>query len=289
MASGAHVRVEGVRKSYGGVAALADLDLELAPGHHRAAGAQRGRQDHPDPHPGHPAGAQRRRGPGQRLAGRQRRRSGRDPPPARLSAPGPRPVPEVHGVRVRRLPGHPQGAGRPGRPPPAGPLGPGRGRAGGPGRPQDPHPVGWDAPAGRDRPGDRGRPRAAVAGRADHRAGPRAADALPPADRRPGRAAHGGALDPPGRGRGRGLHPGDGAVAGPGPVLRHPDRAAPAGRRPGVELPGGRRGAVASWRTETGAYRVLGPRPSPAAEPLPPTVEDGYLLVCARSREEAAA
>ena len=32
MASGARVRVEGVRKSYGGVAALADLDLELRPG-----------------------------------------------------------------------------------------------------------------------------------------------------------------------------------------------------------------------------------------------------------------
>jgi ABC-2 type transport system ATP-binding protein len=48
-------------------------------------------------------------------------------------------------------------------------------------------------------------------------------------------------------------------------------------------------GAFASWRTETGAYRVLGPRPSPAAQPLPPTVEDGYLLVCARAREEAAA
>jgi ABC-2 type transport system ATP-binding protein len=49
------------------------------------------------------------------------------------------------------------------------------------------------------------------------------------------------------------------------------------------------RGAFASWRTETGAYRVLGSKPSPAAQPLPPTVEDGYLLVCARSREEAAA
>jgi len=48
-------------------------------------------------------------------------------------------------------------------------------------------------------------------------------------------------------------------------------------------------GAVASWRTESGAYRVLGPRPSPAAEPAAPTVEDGYLLVTARSREEAAA
>jgi ABC-2 type transport system ATP-binding protein len=48
------------------------------------------------------------------------------------------------------------------------------------------------------------------------------------------------------------------------------------------------RGALVSWRTETGAYRVLGPRPAPAAQPVPPTVEDGYLLVCARSRQEAA-
>jgi ABC-2 type transport system ATP-binding protein len=48
-------------------------------------------------------------------------------------------------------------------------------------------------------------------------------------------------------------------------------------------------GAVASWRTESGAYRVLGERPSPAAEGVAPTVEDGYLLVCARAREEAAA
>jgi ABC-2 type transport system ATP-binding protein len=49
------------------------------------------------------------------------------------------------------------------------------------------------------------------------------------------------------------------------------------------------RGAVSSWRTETGAYRVLGPRPSPEATSLPATVEDGYLLVCARSRQDAAA
>jgi ABC-2 type transport system ATP-binding protein len=48
-------------------------------------------------------------------------------------------------------------------------------------------------------------------------------------------------------------------------------------------------GAVASWRTESGAYRVLGARPSPAAEAAAPTVEDGYLLVTAQSRREAAA
>jgi ABC-2 type transport system ATP-binding protein len=32
MTSGAHVRLDGVRKSYGGVAALVDLDLDLGPG-----------------------------------------------------------------------------------------------------------------------------------------------------------------------------------------------------------------------------------------------------------------
>jgi ABC-2 type transport system ATP-binding protein len=32
MTSGTHVHLEGVRKSYGGVTALADLDLELQPG-----------------------------------------------------------------------------------------------------------------------------------------------------------------------------------------------------------------------------------------------------------------
>lgn len=32
MTSGAHVRICGMRKSYGQVAALADLDLELGPG-----------------------------------------------------------------------------------------------------------------------------------------------------------------------------------------------------------------------------------------------------------------
>jgi ABC-2 type transport system ATP-binding protein len=53
--------------------------------------------------------------------------------------------------------------------------------------------------------------------------------------------------------------------------------------------PGDGQGAVASWRTESGAYRVLGPRPSPEATSLPATVEDGYLLVCARSRQDAAA
>jgi ABC-2 type transport system ATP-binding protein len=49
------------------------------------------------------------------------------------------------------------------------------------------------------------------------------------------------------------------------------------------------RAAVSSWRTETGAYRVLGPRPSSAATALPATVEDGYLLVTARSRQDTAA
>ena len=38
-------------------------------------------------------------------------------------------------------------------------------------------------------------------------------------------------------------------------------------------------GAIVSWRTETGAYRVLGPQPEGDAQPVTPTVEDGYLLV----------
>jgi ABC-2 type transport system ATP-binding protein len=38
-------------------------------------------------------------------------------------------------------------------------------------------------------------------------------------------------------------------------------------------------GALTSWRTETGAYRVVGERPSAAATELAPTVEDGYLLL----------
>ncbi|HEX2296826.1 MAG TPA: ATP-binding cassette domain-containing protein [Actinomycetota bacterium] len=38
-------------------------------------------------------------------------------------------------------------------------------------------------------------------------------------------------------------------------------------------------GALTSWRTETGAYRVVGDRPAGDAAELPPTVEDGYLLL----------
>jgi ABC-2 type transport system ATP-binding protein len=48
-------------------------------------------------------------------------------------------------------------------------------------------------------------------------------------------------------------------------------------------------GALASWRTETGTYRVVGDRPSPGAEPLPPTVEDGYLLLTSGMREPVSA
>jgi ABC-2 type transport system ATP-binding protein len=48
-------------------------------------------------------------------------------------------------------------------------------------------------------------------------------------------------------------------------------------------------GAVVSWRTESGAYRVIGARPSVNATPLPSTVEDGYLLITAGARNEMAA
>jgi len=39
--------------------------------------------------------------------------------------------------------------------------------------------------------------------------------------------------------------------------------------------------AIASWRTESGLVRVLGPAPGPDATPAEPTVEDGYLLLTA--------
>jgi ABC-2 type transport system ATP-binding protein len=48
-------------------------------------------------------------------------------------------------------------------------------------------------------------------------------------------------------------------------------------------------GALASWRTETGTYRVVGDRPSQRAESLPPTVEDGYLLLTSGMREPVSA
>ena len=37
--------------------------------------------------------------------------------------------------------------------------------------------------------------------------------------------------------------------------------------------------ALLSWRTEEGALRVIGPRPTPSAVGIEPTLEDAYLLV----------
>jgi ABC-2 type transport system ATP-binding protein len=45
--------------------------------------------------------------------------------------------------------------------------------------------------------------------------------------------------------------------------------------------------AVTSWRTEAGTYRVVGPRPTPDARPVPPTVEDGYLLLTSGAQSAA--
>ncbi len=47
-------------------------------------------------------------------------------------------------------------------------------------------------------------------------------------------------------------------------------------------------GAVASWRTEAGTFRVIGPRPSADAIAVEPTVEDGYLLLTSQPRAAAA-
>jgi ABC-2 type transport system ATP-binding protein len=48
-------------------------------------------------------------------------------------------------------------------------------------------------------------------------------------------------------------------------------------------------GALTSWRTETGQYRVIGERPGADAIELPPTVEDGYLLLTAGLGEPVSA
>jgi ABC-2 type transport system ATP-binding protein len=44
--------------------------------------------------------------------------------------------------------------------------------------------------------------------------------------------------------------------------------------------------AVASWRTESGAIRVVGSRPSGRAKPAPPTIEDGYLFLTAHAETQ---
>jgi ABC-2 type transport system ATP-binding protein len=43
-------------------------------------------------------------------------------------------------------------------------------------------------------------------------------------------------------------------------------------------------GALVSWRTEHGNYRVIGDRPGPDATPIEPSVEDGYLLSTSSAR-----
>ena len=50
------IQTERLGKSFGGQRVLDELDLEVARGHHlRAARAERGREDHGGPDPGHAA------------------------------------------------------------------------------------------------------------------------------------------------------------------------------------------------------------------------------------------
>jgi ABC-2 type transport system ATP-binding protein len=49
--------------------------------------------------------------------------------------------------------------------------------------------------------------------------------------------------------------------------------------------PGPVPGAAGSWRMESGEHRCVGTRPGPDARPLPPTVEDGYLLLTSGAGE----
>ena len=48
-------------------------------------------------------------------------------------------------------------------------------------------------------------------------------------------------------------------------------------------------GALVSWRTESGNFRVIGPRPSDEASMVEPTVEDGYLYITSSARTKVAA
>ncbi len=48
-------------------------------------------------------------------------------------------------------------------------------------------------------------------------------------------------------------------------------------------------GSLASWRTDSGVYKVIGPCPSAAATPAEPTLEDGYLVVTSAPAATAAA
>jgi len=41
--------------------------------------------------------------------------------------------------------------------------------------------------------------------------------------------------------------------------------------------------AIAAWRTESGAFRIIGPKPSGDATAVQATVEDGYLLITSKS------
>src|SRR5215218_3146472 len=203
----------------------------------RAAGAQRGREDDHRGDPHHPGAAHRRDGLCQR--GGRGRRPGAGPEPggggAPAQQPGPVAVDPPEPALPRRLP---RGAG--GRAGPAGQRSAGGVRAGRPGRRQAGHVLGRPGPAGDGGPGADARPRGAVPGRADHRAGPGGpAVRLGPGPRPQGQGRDHRA-DHPRHGRGGragrpGRDHGPREAAGPG----HPGGADPRAARPDHPRGGG--------------------------------------------------
>src|SRR5215218_4958942 len=135
----------------------------------RAARAQWGRQDDHGGDPDHAGAADR--GDGQRQRGRRGDRPGAGPEPGGGGAPAQQPRPVAVDPPEPPLPRRlPRGAG--GRAGPAGRRPAGGVRAGRAGRRQAGHVLGRPGPADDGRPGADARPRGAVPGRADHRAGP---------------------------------------------------------------------------------------------------------------------
>ena len=143
--------------------------------------------------------------------------------------------------------------------------------------------AGWRSP----RRSWAARPRRA--GRADHRAGPRAAGLAARAALRAGpdvRRAPGHAPD---RGRLGALRPGDRARRRRRLLRRHRRGARRDRRRPGLGRQRGERRGVSSWRTGSGAVRSVGGTPRPDAQLVEPAVEDAYLLMRATIRPHEGA
>ena len=147
-------------------------------------------------------------------------------------------------------------------------------------RTPDPDPVRRDAPAAGHRPGPAGPARPAGPRRADGRAGPGAAAAVPGAAVEPARRPGDRAVHPPGRRHRRDLPARGRAAPGPGPASRAPRPSWPpprpgrCGRRTGATA-----GPTCPGGAATGGGGTSATIPPTGVELGAPTVEDGYLLL----------